>query len=74
MSEIHYKPTQYGFEYGSAKIERLFSDEKRGYVTISVETPKYKQGGKEHSAIQIYITKTGKVRIFSSNGEWQKPE
>ena len=40
----HYKETQYGFEYGSAKVSRLFSDEKKGWVTIGVTTPKYPHG------------------------------
>jgi len=65
---MHYKETEYGFEYGAAKISRLFSDEEKGWVTLSLETPKYPG----HKAIQIYITKTGKVRI-SSNGEWKLP-
>jgi len=63
----HYKETQYGFEYGSAKVSRLFSDEKKGWVTIGVTTPKYPHG------IQVYVTKTGKVRIHSK-GEWTPPK
>jgi len=63
---IHYKQTRYGFEFGDAKVSRFFSDEKKGWVTLGVESSKY-QGNK---AIQIYVTKTGKIRIFSSEGEW----
>ena len=59
MSAIHYAETKYGFDYGSAKITRCFSDDKKGWVTILVETPKHKGG----NALQIYVTKTGKVRI-----------
>jgi len=63
----HFKQTTYGFEYGSTKVERLFSDEKTGSVTIGITTPKHPNG------IQVYATKTGKVRVFG-NGEWKKPQ
>jgi len=63
---IHYKQTRYGFEFGDAKVSRFFSDEKKGWVTLGVESSKY-QGNK---AIEIYVTKTGKIRIFSNEGEW----
>ena len=66
MSELHFKETEYGFEYGSAKITRLFSDEKKQWVTIGVETPK--------GLIQIYVTKTGKIRVHSKSGEWKEVE
>jgi hypothetical protein len=64
---MHYKETQYGFEYGAAKVERIFSDEKKGCVTLGIKTPKHKHG------LQIYVTKTGKVRIHSDGGEWTAP-
>ena len=64
---MHYKETQYGFEYGAAKVERIFSDEKKGCVTLGIETPKHKHG------LQIYVTKAGKVRIHSDGGEWIAP-
>ena len=64
---IHYKDTDFGFEWGAGKLERGFSDNKKGSVTMVLETPKYYRG------IQIYITKTGKVRIHDENGEWIKP-
>ena len=63
---MHYKETEYGFEYGNAKIKRLCSDVKKGWITIGIESDKY-QGLK---AIQLYMTKTGKVRIHSEDGEW----
>jgi len=60
---IEYKELKYGFKYGAAKVTRLFSDEKKGWVTLGVETPK--------SVIQVYVTKTGKIRIHSRDGgEW----
>ena len=64
---IHYKDTQYGFEYGAAKVVRVGSVEKEGWVWIGMKTPK--------GEINIYVTKTGKIRVFNCNGkEWQKPK
>ena len=63
---MHYKETKYGFEYGDAKVCRLFSDEKKGWVTLGIESSKYSG----HAAIQIYVTKTGKIRIHSKDEEW----
>ena len=68
MTNIHYKETQTGFEFGNAKISR-FTSHGCGAVTLGLETDKYKGG----RAIQIYVTKTGKVRVFS-DGEWIKPD
>lgn len=62
---IHYKETEYGFEYGSASVTRMFSDDKKGWVTLGIQTPKHK------IPIQIYVTKTGKVRVFYGNSEWK---
>jgi hypothetical protein len=70
MSPLFYQETTYGFDYGSAKITRLFSDANLGWITLGLETPKYAG----HEMIQIYITKTGKVRIHSKHGEWKRPE
>jgi len=60
----HYRETKYGFDYGAAKVTRMLSDEKRGWIALGIETPKHK------IPIQIYVTKTGKVRIFSEGEEW----
>ena len=68
--DIHYKETKYGFDFGAAQITRMFSIDKTKSVTIGLETPKYK-GNK---GLQIYVTKTGKVRVFDSRGEWMQPE
>lgn len=54
--------TEYGFNWGAAKVTRMFSDGRSGWVTIGVKTPKHD--------IQIYVTKTGKVRIHDASGEW----
>lgn len=57
-----------GFTWGPVEVKRYFCDEKKGWVSVGVETQKHKRG------IQIYVTKTGKVRIFSENGEWTAPK
>lgn len=63
---MHYQETKYGFEYGVANVQRLVSDKEKGWVTIGIATPK--------NEIQIYVTKTGKLRVHSGNGiEW-KPD
>ena len=60
---ILYKETDFGFTYGSITTERLFSDEKKEWVTLSAKTKKHN--------LQIYATKTGKIRIHDENGnEW----
>jgi hypothetical protein len=58
---MHFKEIQYGFEYGAAKVERIASDEKKGWVYLAVSTPKHR--------IEIYVTKTGKVRVYGNSGE-----
>jgi hypothetical protein len=66
---MHYAETQYGFEYGSATVARMFGNDAEGWVTLGIETPK-------HSGplgLQVYVTRTGKVRIFDKNGEWVPP-
>ena len=61
---MHYREIKYGFEWGSAKITRVFSDEKAGWVTLRIQTPK--------EDIQIYVTKTGKVKMYLKDGTERK--
>ena len=61
---MHYREIKYGFEWGSAKITRFFSDEKAGWVTLRIKTPK--------EDIQIYVAKTGKVKMYLKNGTEKK--
>lgn len=63
-----YKETTYGYQFGPVTVERGFSDEKKGWVTILVKTKKYPHG------LQLYVTKTGKVRLFSAKGEFKEPK
>jgi hypothetical protein len=62
---MYYRETQYGFEWGAANVQRCFSDDKKGWVAFLVRTPKHKNG------LQIYVTKTGKVRVFDGETEWK---
>jgi hypothetical protein len=66
--QIHYAETRFGFEWGAAKVTRCFSDRQKGWVTLLLETPKH-TGGKR---LQIYVTKTGKVRIHNGTDEWKE--
>ena len=64
---VHYEQTQYGFKFGAAEITRACSDDKKSWSIMMIETAK--------ENLQVYVTKTGKVRIFSSNGkEWSNPK
>ena len=58
--------TAYGFDFGAATVEALASDEKRGWVLIGVSTPKTK--------VQVYVTKTGKTRVYINSVEMVAPE
>ena len=66
---MHYAETKYGFDWGAAKVTRCFSDSNKGWVTLLLETPKHKDG----KSLQIYVTKSGKVRIHDARGEWKAP-
>jgi hypothetical protein len=61
MEQIEFKELKYGFKYGDATIKRHMSDEKKGWIILGLETSKRK--------LQIYVTKTGKVRIHDENGK-----
>jgi hypothetical protein len=63
------RQTDYGFRWGAACIQRAFSDDRRGCVTLTIETPKHTG----HNSLQVYVTRTGKVRIHDSRGEWSPP-
>lgn len=67
---MHYAETKHGFDWGAAKVTRCFSDTKKGWVTLLLETPKHK----DNRALQICVTKTGQVRIHDAHGEWKAPK
>lgn len=55
--------TPYGFKFGAATVHRMCSDDRKGWAVISVETPRQN--------LQIYVTRTGKVRIHDKESkEW----
>ena len=47
--------TDYGFKFGAALVERCASF-PGGRVVVTVTTPK--------CALQVYVTKTGKMRVY----------
>lgn len=58
------KEIDYGFEWGPLKVERSVSDDKAGWAILEVITHK--------KTIQVYVTKTGKIRVFDIYGdEWK---
>jgi hypothetical protein len=67
IGNLHYAETAFGFEYGAATVERACSDRAKGWVVMLLRTPKYPDG------LQLYVTKTGKVRVFAAGQEWKPP-
>ena len=64
---MHFENTQYGFEWGAIKIERDMSDNKKGWVQFCIQTPKHTR--EKRTCIDVYVTKTLKVRIFTEHKE-----
>lgn len=62
---IPFYQTNHGFMWGAVEVIRVCSEDKRGAVWIDIETPKH--------LLQVYVTKTGKVRVYDDNREW-KPD
>lgn len=57
------KNTDHGFEWDSVSVKRLWAENQKGRKVLGVTTPK--------QDISIYITKTGKVRVYGKDGrEW----
>lgn len=61
---VHYKGTQFGFEYGAARVVRIASD-KKGWVVIGVTSPK--------GSVEVHVTKTGKIRLWGNGQEMPMP-
>jgi hypothetical protein len=60
---IQGETTEFGFQWGAAEVTRLISDKDAGWIMIGVESPKMK--------LQIYVTKSGKIRVHQADGtEW----
>lgn len=58
--------TQYGFRWGCLEVVRGMCDSKKGWVYLFLQTPKMKK----NNGVHVYVTKTGKVRVFYDNKEW----
>ena len=58
---VHSAEIDFGFQYGAAKVTRCMSDTRTGWVVIAVDTSK--------THVQVYVTKTGKVRVFTDKKE-----
>lgn len=56
MSDALLERTEHGFTFGAAEVSAMCSDEKKGWVVLSINTPK--------QSLQLYVTRTGKVRVF----------
>jgi hypothetical protein len=61
---MHFKNTDYGFEWGSLRVQRSASDDRKGWGLLGVITPR--------ASVQIYSTKTGKVRVYIDGVETTK--
>lgn len=57
----HYQETPYGFEFGSASVTRTCSDDRRGWVVVTCKTPRV--------SCDLYVTKTGKLRVYVDGKE-----
>lgn len=55
MSDVRLERTEHGLIFGAAEVSAMCSD-KKGWVVLSVNIPK--------QSLQIYVTRTGKVRVF----------
>jgi len=51
--------TPYGFEWGAANVLRCFEHE--GRVCMKVDTPR--------ASLEIYVTKTGLIRVWKDGKE-----
>ena len=61
--------TRFGFDYGSARFERVCDDERTGKVVVALFG--MKAPGKAKTAIEISVSKSGCIRVFSDAGEWK---
>ena len=55
---------QYSFEVGCVRVCRMVGERRKDVEVISINTPK--------ETLQIYVSRTGSVRILSLDEEWFK--
>ena len=58
---IRRERTDSGFNFGAAEVSCACADDKAGWVIMMVNTPK--------ASVQVYVTKTGKVRFYKNGKE-----
>lgn len=58
---VRYNAVDYGFEFGAAHVYPATSDSKKGWVYLVVDTPR--------ARLTIYVTKTGKIRVFDKKSK-----
>ena len=62
---MEFEDRRFGFLFGPAEITRIASDDEKGWIVLGLKTAK--------TAVQIYVTKTGKVRVHTEGGhEWKE--
>ena len=64
-SGVNRRETAYGFIYGAADVRRMF-ETTNGAVVIGIATPR--------RGVEVYITRTGMVRVFTGRDEWTPPK
>ena len=62
--KIKYFNIPFGLSFGPLSVLRLFSSEKDGSVCLGLATDKIKD------PIQVHVTRAGRLRILSEEGEW----
>ena len=61
---MEYNEDQYGFTWGPLTLHRICHDEKKGWCVLEANSKKH--------TVQIYCTKTGKIRVFLDNVEMEE--
>ena len=50
-----------GFEWGPVLVTRVAKDTKKGWVVVELKSQK--------DRVQVYVTKTGKIRVYNKDKE-----
>lgn len=64
--ELKEGTTEFGFKFGDALVERVHKNKEKGWAIISIKT------SRKNQELQIYVTKTGKVRVYKYYGREMK--
>lgn len=51
-----YEETQYGFNWGALRIERMHSDKQTGAIYLGLTS--------DRRSLDLYVTRTGKMRLY----------